>query len=185
MRLSLQALWITTSSICIFLHILRQPSSMIVLLFILNICKFSSQSFLASKLGLFLDTVSGYKQMFFFLQIILKKQILSIEEYVLSIFSHLFRSFSVRISAISSWDIHIQPRFQSNIQLPRWYVARVFQICSASVDYKIKPQELEPVKNCEIFWMNNNLDYKRSRSRDLTNECNVSFPPHKFSNLIQ
>ena len=71
------------------------------------------------------------------------------------------------------------------LQLPRWYVARLFQICSASVDYKIKPEELEPVRNCEIFCMNNNLDYKRIRRRDLTNECNVSFPRHKFSNLIQ
>ena len=66
--------WITSSLICIILHIVRQ------LLLIQNICCYLLADFF-QNFGLFLGTVSGYKQTFF-LQILLKKKIKSIKTEV-------------------------------------------------------------------------------------------------------
>ena len=49
----------------------------------------------------------------------------------------------------------MQSRFQSNIPSIRWYIARIFQICSAQAGYEELAGGLEPIRNGEIFWMNN------------------------------
>ena len=51
-----------------------------------------------------------------------------------------------------------QPRFQSDIPLNRWYIVRIFQIWSTPVGYKELGERFEPIRNGEIFWMNNNAD---------------------------
>ena len=45
-----------------------------------------------------------------------------------------------------------QPRFQSNTPSNRWYIARIFQIWSGLVGYEELAEELEPVRDGEIFW---------------------------------
>ena len=52
-----------------------------------------------------------------------------------------------------------QPRFQSNTPSNRWYIARIFQIWSAAVGYKELAALFEPIRNSEIFWMNNKMYY--------------------------
>ena len=91
-------------------HIIWMPNSIIVLLFIQKISKILAyilEDFLL-RFCLFLGTVSRFKH-FFFLQILLKKYITSIEQYVLRTLAFLsFRFFFpkslVRILAISSLD---------------------------------------------------------------------------------
>ena len=91
-------------------HIIWMPNSIIVLLFIQKISKILAyilEDFLL-RFCLFLGTVSRFKH-FFFLQILLKKYITSIEQYVLRTLPFLsFRFFFpkslVRILAISSLD---------------------------------------------------------------------------------
>ena len=51
-----------------------------------------------------------------------------------------------------------QPRFQSNIPLNRWYIARIFQIWPTLIGCKELAERFEPIRNGEIFWMNNKTD---------------------------
>ena len=90
-----RARYISSSEICIILHIVWQPNPIIVLLFIQNVSKFSTSlppwDFL-QNFGLFLGTVLGYKWMFH------RAGIKSIEKYVLHIFAFLPFSLSQKFS---------------------------------------------------------------------------------------
>ena len=44
-----------------------------------------------------------------------------------------------------------QPRFQSNIPLNRWYIARIFQIWPTLIGCKELAERFEPIRKGEIF----------------------------------
>ena len=96
-HLSLQPQWIASPEICVILHILRKPNSIIVSLFIQNSFKFLTS--LPPRRPIFYfsaqfqDVKTG-----FFLQILLKKLITSIEQYVLHILAFLPFSFRQKFS---------------------------------------------------------------------------------------
>ena len=46
----------------------------------------------------------------------------------------------------------MQSRFKSNIPSNRWYIARIFQIWSGLFGYEELAEELEPIRDGEIFW---------------------------------
>ena len=48
-----------------------------------------------------------------------------------------------------------QPRFQVNIPPSRWYIAPTFHIWSVPVGYEELAGGFQPIRNGEIFWMNN------------------------------
>ena len=50
----------------------------------------------------------------------------------------------------------MQSRFKSNIPSNRWYIARIFQIWSGLVGYEELAEELEPIRDGEIFWNERN-----------------------------
>ena len=114
--------WITSSEISIILRIIREPNSIIVLLFIQNI---SQQTLPPRRLfDLFLGTVSGYKPIFFSLRCSSKRR-QHPSNNMFWVFFPFFRSVFVRNSAIlSSYSLNStffnsllpkQLRFQVNI----------------------------------------------------------------------
>ena len=73
----------------------------------------------------------------------------------------IFRySFGILTQVLSFLKYTIdQPCFQSNRASNRWFVARIFWIWSVPVSYEELAMGLEPIRNGEIFWMNNNQRY--------------------------
>ena len=67
-----------------------------------------------------------------------------------------------------------QPRFQPNLPSNRWYIARIFQIWYAPVANKELAGRLEPIRNGEIFGMNNNTNCRALRNKFVVSPSNVS-----------
>ena len=86
--------WITSSEICIILHIIRKPNSFIVLFFIQNISLFLFNNFSSSKT---LFKPFAYFPAQFFLAV------LPIERFVLRILAILSFSFSLKFN-YSGWS---------------------------------------------------------------------------------
>ena len=107
-RVGFQPRWITSSEICIIIHIIRKPNSTIVLLLIQNFSKFLTSlpsRRLSYKTVAYFSARFHWTDVFFFLMILLNKYITSFEPYILRFLAFLPFRQMVRSSAISSSDI--------------------------------------------------------------------------------
>ena len=118
---------------------------------------FNQQAYLLDFLlsfDLFLDTISGYKQVVFF----------AFSSFAFLLFSFQFSSeiqlgwprLETRlIDGLSSipprFQVIDQPCFPVNIPSNLWYIARILQIRSMLVGYEESVWGFAPIKNGEIF----------------------------------
>ena len=96
-------------------------------------------------------------------------------------FFHSFQEYNYFILSSNSRERQFfssllpkQPRFQPNIPSNRWYIARIFQIWYAPVANKELAGRLEPIRNGEIFGMNNNTNCRALRNKFVVSPSNVS-----------